>query len=137
MKLALQVEGLPEALRAIDRYNDRLASRELANECMESAREFRDLLRAAAPVETGLLRRSIRAFRLTYRNAVMKGAIVWHQYATNKTEGANYAHIVSFGSKRGQKPNPYFANTVEAHGARITDGLASRIRAYLDKTGYF
>jgi len=134
MKLALHVEGLPEALRAIDRYKDRLASRELANECMESAREFRDLLRAAAPVETGLLRRSIRAFRVTYRNAVMKGAIVWHQYGKGY---ANYAHVVSFGSKRGQKPNPYFANTVEAHGARITGDLAARIRAYLDKTGYF
>lgn len=133
MKLAVQVDGMADALRAIERHSDKLASKEIADYCMEAARELRDLLRSAAPVESGLLRRSIKAFKA---RPATKGAIVWHQYATGDTKGANYAHIVSFGSRRGQTPNPYFANTIAAHGDRVLGGVAAKIAAYLSKTGY-
>jgi len=110
MQLTVTVTGLDKAQIKLDRYHGPQLDRALGKATITAARTLVGPMKAAAPVRSGALRKSIKATRAQRRDK--PGAIVGPRMW--------YRHFVIGGTRRGVKPNPFVSRTAAANSGTTT-----------------
>jgi len=130
MSLKVDVQGVAELRTALEQLTGKPLDRALRKATLTAARALRAPLQAAAPRDTGKLRKSIRARKARRGIGALVGPTVW------------YRHFVSLGTRRhrisakdgalkvgsgfaqsvehpGSKPNPYLSRVADAHEREV------------------
>ncbi len=104
-QITIRTEGLNELQLKLDRYHGPKLDRALGKATITAARTLVGPMKAAAPVRSGVLRRSIKATRASRRDkpGAIVGPRIW------------YRHFVIGGTRRGVRPNPFVSRTAEAN----------------------
>jgi hypothetical protein len=110
-QITITITGLDQVQAKLDRHHGPQLDRALGKATIAAARTLVGPMRAAAPVRSGALRRSIKATRATRRDkpGAIVGPRVW------------YRHFPILGTNRGVKANPFVTRT-----AAIYSGTTSR-----------
>lgn len=105
LTITVTTQGLDKLQLKLDRYHGPQLDRALGKATIAAARTLVGPMRAAAPVRTGALRKSIKATRATRRDkpGAIVGPRIW------------YRHFPILGTRRGVKPNPFPTRTAAIH----------------------
>ncbi len=104
-KITIRTTGLNELQLKLDRYHGPQLDRALGKATLNAARSLVGPMRAAAPVRSGALRKSVKATRASKgdKPGAIVGPRIW------------YRHFVIGGTKRGVSANPFVTRVADAN----------------------
>ncbi len=104
-QITIRTEGLNGLQLKLDRYHGPQLDRSLGRATLVAARTLVGPMRAAAPVRSGKLRKSVKATRASRgdKPGAIVGPRIW------------YRHFVIGGTKRGVKANPFVTRVADAN----------------------
>lgn len=107
LTIIITTQGLDKLQLKLDRYHGPQLDKALAKASIVAARTLVKPMRAASPVRSGKLRKSIKATRATKRDkpGAIVGPRIW------------YRHFPIGGTSRGVKANPFVSRTADANSA--------------------
>lgn len=124
----IEIRGIDEAMRALDGWQGPLMDRRLKKALVAGAKTLKAPIRAAAPVDTGALRKSVRAKGLRNRSGLPVAAIVGPK--------ARHAHLITQGHRimphgvdtgRRTRPNPFVERAAAPHVGRAVDAFVKEL----------
>ena len=112
MQLTVTVTGLDKAQIKLDRYHGPQLDRALGKATITTARTLVGPMKAAAPVRSGALRKSVKATRAQRRDkpGAIVGPRVWYRH---------FSIVGTYGGSR-VTSNPWVSRTAAANSAATT-----------------